>query len=56
MLTFTVAIDLTVFIEALPKSKDYILAAIPLWWSLGGVVGCLISKIWPNMTILSGST
>ncbi|QLI72257.1 Major facilitator-type transporter hxnZ [Metarhizium brunneum] len=39
------AIDLTVFIEALPKSKDYILAAIPLWWSLGGVVGCLI--IWP---------
>lgn len=40
----TVAIDLTVFIESLPKSKDYLLCALPLWWGIGSALGGFFGK------------
>ncbi|KAF5013019.1 hypothetical protein FDECE_966 [Fusarium decemcellulare] len=39
------AIDLTVFVESLPKAKDYMLTALPLWWGVGSALGGLLA--WP---------
>ncbi|KAE8153359.1 major facilitator superfamily domain-containing protein [Aspergillus avenaceus] len=39
------AIDLTVYVENLPKSKDFILTAVASWWALGSALGGLIA--WP---------
>ncbi|KAI0170360.1 sugar transporter [Pestalotiopsis sp. NC0098] len=45
------AIDLTVFIESLPKSKDYLLCALPLWWGIGSALGGFFA--WPLITFYS---
>ncbi|KAM0414683.1 hypothetical protein ACHAPT_013486, partial [Fusarium lateritium] len=40
------AIDPTVFVESLPKAKDYLLTALPLWWGyllVGGIAFVLAS-------------
>lgn len=43
-----VAIDLTVFTEALPRSKSYLLTALALWWGVGNAVGGLLGTLGLN--------
>lgn len=40
----TVAIDLTVFVESLPRKQAYLLTALALWWGVGNAVGSLIGE------------
>ncbi|XHF99942.1 hypothetical protein AWENTII_003423 [Aspergillus wentii] len=40
-----IAIDLTVFVEWLPRSKGYILTALAMWFGVGNAVGGLLA--WP---------
>lgn len=35
---------MTVFVESLPKAKDYILVALPLWWGLGSALGGFLGQ------------
>ncbi|KAF4465711.1 sugar transporter [Fusarium albosuccineum] len=46
-----VAIDMTVFVEALPKAKDYMITALPLWWGVGSTLGGVLA--WPLITFYS---
>ncbi|PLB53076.1 sugar transporter [Aspergillus steynii IBT 23096] len=46
-----IALDLTVFIEWLPNSKDYMLTALGMWFGVGNAVGGLLA--WPLIIYFS---
>lgn len=44
---------MTVFVESLPKAKDYILVALPLWWGVGSALGGFLGQYKDSHCILN---